>query len=143
MDKGTCRKWTRQILGAEAYQRLLANGQEMEPKKGTDAEPDFWPVAKLFLPGTRATWLLTELDPQDERIAFGLADLGMGFPELGSVWLPELWELNVEVPICTENGKQVDAAILAVEKDCTFVGKAPLSWYAREARAAESLAAIS
>ena len=32
-----------------------------------------------------ATWLLTELDSEDPDIAFGLCDLGMQCPELGSV----------------------------------------------------------
>ena len=33
---------------------------------------------------------LTEIDPEDPDIAFGLCDLGMGCPELGSVSLSEL-----------------------------------------------------
>lgn len=37
-----------------------------------------------------ATWLLNELTPLEPNIAFGLCDLGMGFPELGHVSLEEL-----------------------------------------------------
>jgi hypothetical protein len=48
------------------------------------------PVVKFFAAGS-ATWLLSELDPET-GIAFGLCDLGMGFPELGSVTLDELIE---------------------------------------------------
>jgi hypothetical protein len=51
---------------------------------------DFQPVVKLFCPWNAATWLLTELDPEDPDIAFGLCNLGMGFPELGSVRLSGL-----------------------------------------------------
>jgi hypothetical protein len=48
------------------------------------------PVVKLFVcVGGNATWLLTELDPET-NIAFGLCDLGLGFPELGYVSLTEL-----------------------------------------------------
>ena len=32
----------------------------------------------------------TEIDPDDQDIAFGLCDLGMGYPELGSVSLSGL-----------------------------------------------------
>jgi hypothetical protein len=55
--------------------------------KGTDAEFDFYPVVKLFNPCGAATWLLTEIDPEDETVAWGLCDLGMGFPEFGTVSL--------------------------------------------------------
>tara|TARA_Y100001951_G_scaffold12621_1_gene8044 strand:+ start:296 stop:631 length:336 start_codon:yes stop_codon:yes gene_type:complete len=48
------------------------------------------PVVKLFVcVGGSATWLLTELDPET-NVAFGLCDLGLGFPELGYVSLTEL-----------------------------------------------------
>ena len=48
------------------------------------------PVVKLFTPDASATWLLTELDPADPDLAFGLCDLGLGCPELGYVRLSEL-----------------------------------------------------
>ena len=51
---------------------------------------DFFPVVKLFTPDANATWLLTELDPVDEDCAFGLCDLGLGFPELGYASLNEI-----------------------------------------------------
>ena len=69
---------------------LLANGRRQQPLRGTEQEIDFPPVVKLFNPSGAATWLLTELDPEDPDIAFGLCDLGTGFPELGSVSLREL-----------------------------------------------------
>lgn len=70
-------------------QKLTANHFSQEPVRGTPREIDFTPVVKIFNPFGAATWLLTELDPET-RIAFGLADLGMGCPELGSVWIDEL-----------------------------------------------------
>lgn len=48
------------------------------------------PVVKLFTPDGAATWLLASIDPEDTDIAFGLCDLGMGCPELGTVRLSEL-----------------------------------------------------
>ena len=73
-----------QLLTADIHARLLANGREQEPVRGTDREIDFHPVVKLFTPDADCTWILTEIDPENPDIAFGLCDLGMGFPELGS-----------------------------------------------------------
>jgi hypothetical protein len=51
---------------------------------------DFEPVVKIFTPDGNATWLLTELDPNSEHLAFGLCDLGLGETEFGYVSVPEL-----------------------------------------------------
>jgi hypothetical protein len=66
--------------------QLLANGARTAA--GDDIDPV--PVVKLFTPDAGATWLLTELDPDNPTIAFGLCDLGMGCPELGTVDLDEI-----------------------------------------------------
>ena len=59
-------------------EKLLANGA----RRGADHKP----VVKLFNPTGAGTWLLTELDPDHpDDYGFGLADLGMGFPELGDI----------------------------------------------------------
>jgi hypothetical protein len=72
--------------------RLLANGQIRRQLLTTHpgARPDFLPVVRLFMPDGAASWLLTEIDPDNEDRAFGLCDLGLGFPELGYVSLSEL-----------------------------------------------------
>lgn len=44
-------------------------------------------MVKLSTPDAQATWLLTELNPTEPDIAFGLCDLGFGCPELGYVRL--------------------------------------------------------
>ena len=51
---------------------LLANGRES--LENPDFDPA--PVVKLFTPDAGATWLLTEIDPDDHDHAFGLCDLG-------------------------------------------------------------------
>lgn len=79
-----------ELIPNELRQRLLQNGRLQVAVKGTPAELDFIPVVKLFTPDADCIWLLTELDPEDPDIAFGLCDLGMGFPELGSVSLEEI-----------------------------------------------------
>ncbi|TGT44415.1 DUF2958 domain-containing protein [Mesorhizobium sp. M8A.F.Ca.ET.165.01.1.1] len=79
-----------QLLTQDLRNKLLANGRQQLPLRGTDGEIDFVPVVKLFTPDAGATWLLTEIDPEDSDIAFGLCDLGLGCPEVGSVSLSEL-----------------------------------------------------
>ena len=48
------------------------------------------PAVRLFTPDAHATWLLAALDPDDGDTAWGLIDLGLGMPELGSVKLSDL-----------------------------------------------------
>ena len=76
---------TKLITDAQRAQ-LLANGRQS--LENDDFDP--LPVVKLFTPDAGATWLLTELDPDDGDTAFGLLDLGMGTPELGHVRLSVL-----------------------------------------------------
>jgi hypothetical protein len=108
------------LLTSELKVRLLENGRRQEPVRGTHDEIDFWPVVKLFTPDAGCTWLLTEIDPEDPDIAFGLCDLGMGFPELGSVSLTELASVRGGLG-------------LPVERDLYFEADKPLSAYAAEA----------
>lgn len=82
---------------------------------------DHVPVVKLFTPDAQATWLITEVDPDDPDRLFGLCDLGLGFPELGYVSLAELTELR------GSHG-------LPIERDAHFVPEKPLSAYAKDAR---------
>lgn len=74
------------LITNEQREAMLANGREYA------RNPDFCaqPVVKRFDPLGSATWLLTDLDPEDPDIANGLCDLGMGYPELGSVRISEL-----------------------------------------------------
>lgn len=111
------------LLTCDQRTKLLANGkanaQRMEMDDGRTE--DFAPVVKLFCPWNRSTWLLTELDPDDEDIAFGLCDLGMGCPEIGSVRLSEM--AAVRGPFG-----------LGIERDLSFTASKTLSAYADEAR---------
>lgn len=87
---------------------------------------DHFPVVKFFMPGTGCTWLLTDIDPEDDNIAFGLCDLGMGFLELGYVDLDEL-------------GSVKNRFGLRVERDISFKGKYPISVYADAAREVQQI----
>jgi hypothetical protein len=66
--------------------QLLANGQTRSA--ALDFDP--LPVVKLFTPDAHATWLLAALDPADGDTAWGLCDVGIGMPELGTVRLSDL-----------------------------------------------------
>lgn len=109
------------LLTQSIREQLLRNGRLQDQYAGTDSEPDFLPVVKLFTPDANCTWLLTELDPADPDIAFGLCDLGMGFPEIGSVSISELESVRGKLG-------------LPVERDLHFVPTKTISAYADEAR---------
>lgn len=96
--------------------RLIKNGTASRDQNGSGQVP----VVKLFTPDAGCTWLLSEIDPENTDIAFGLCDLGIGCPELGSVSLSELRALR---------GKMG----LAVERDLHFTGAYPLNVYAEAA----------
>lgn len=91
-------------------------------KNGAARDQDHAPVVKLFTPWGGATWLLSEIDPEDPDIAFGLCDLGMGEPELGYVSLSEM--RSIRGPFG-----------LYIERDIHWEGKFPMSVYADAARA--------
>ena len=79
------------------------------------------PLVKLFCPDGAATWLISEVDPDDPDRLFGLCDLGLGYPELGYVSLDEISSVRRRLG-------------LPVERDLHFVADKPLSAYAEEAR---------
>lgn len=109
------------LMTRAQHEQLLANGRLSRQLAGTDAEPDFMPVVKLFTPDAGCTWLLSEIDPEDPDIAFGLCDLGMGCPELGYVSLTELRSVR-------------GALRLPVERDLHFTPEKTITAYADEAR---------
>ena len=74
------------LIPPELHEKMIENARDM--RKGRD--DDHPRVVKLFSIGGSATWLLSELNPFEPTIAYGLCDLGMGSPELGYVSLEEL-----------------------------------------------------
>jgi hypothetical protein len=107
-------------------EQLLDNGRRQAAVKGTSDEIDFHPVVKLFNPVGAATWLLTEIDPDDETVAWGLCDLGMGFPEFGTVSLTELANYRGRLG-------------LGIERDRYFEARGPISAYIAAATKAERI----
>ena len=106
----------RAIIPADAINRMRLNAMQRH-QKGYDPMP----VVRLYVPFTCCQWLLTEID-EDLDTAFGLCDLGMGFPEVGPVSLYEIAEVTPHVRC-----------------DPHFVAVAPLSVYSREARNAQGI----
>lgn len=100
------------LLTDDLRDRLLANGRQQDI--------DHWPVVKFFNPLGAGTWLVTELDADNDTL-FGLADLGFGCPELGSFSLSEL--TAVRLPFG-----------MGIERDILFEATFPLSIYAEAAR---------
>jgi hypothetical protein len=115
-----------ELITKKQREQLLKNGKESEATK-PDC-PDHYPVVKLFTTWGAATWLLTELDPEEPDIAFGLCDLGMGFPELGSVRVSEIAAIR-------------GCFSLKVERELHWKAKKTLSEYAQEARKAQRIVA--
>jgi len=99
------------LLTQDHRKRLIANGQNRS---------DHVPVVKFFNPVGAATWLLSELDSDGDTL-FGLADLGFGCPELGSVSLSEIASLTLPFD-------------LSIERDLHFEARFPLTVYADAAR---------
>jgi hypothetical protein len=100
------------LLTEDDLAQLLANALA----DGTDHVP----VVKLFAPDGAATWLFTEVDPDDPDRLFGLCDLGLGYPELGYASLTEISSVRGRFG-------------LKVERDAHFIGSKPLSVYADDA----------
>lgn len=117
------------LLTTEQRARLLANGHANLERIGNGLDAHDWqPVVKLFCPWGAATWLLSELDPDAPDIAFGLCDLGMGSPELGSVSLSEIAAIR-------------GPGGLTIERDQHFKPTKSLTAYAAEARLAGRIVA--
>lgn len=116
------------LITKEIDRKLRANGESHARGEDTSTVK---PVLKLFNPCGAATWLITERDPEDDDILFGLCDLGFGCPELGSVRLSELESVRVGF----------EPLGIKIERDAWFEPEKTLAEYAAEARANGRIAA--
>ena len=104
--------------------KLLTNTQrEQLVANARNRSQDHRPVVKFFNPCGAATWLFTELDPEDGDTLFGLSDLGFGTPELGYSSLAEIALVRLRFG-------------LGIERDLYFKPAHSLSVYVEAARTA-------
>lgn len=108
-----------ELIPADLRAKLLANGA----LPGDIEDRDPFPVVRLFTPGGWASWLLTELNPDDPDLAYGLCDLGLGAPKLGHVRLSDLAEIAGDDLAC----------------DLGFAARQSLSAYLHEAKVAGTI----
>lgn len=108
---------TQPFTTADERARLLANGTARAAGQSIDPLP----VVRLFTPDAYATWLLAALDPADDDTVWGLIDLGIGMPELGTVKLSDLAGI-------------VGPRQQRIQRDLYFRATRPLSEYVRLAQ---------
>ena len=104
------------LISAKVRARLIANG-----KRGR--ELDHVPVVKIIDPGSPATWLLTEIRPDDPDVVYGLLHdvRNERSPELGYTSLAAL---------ASSHGRFREP----LECDPDFAPRYPVSVYAKAAR---------
>ena len=105
------------LVTADERARLLAHGAALAAGQHLDPLP----VVRMFTPDAHVTWLLVSLDPADDDTAYGLIDLGIGMPSLGTVKLSDLAGI-------------VGPRKLPVRRDRYFQALRPLSEYVRLAQ---------
>lgn len=108
---------TQPLTTADQRAQLLANGAARAAGQSVDPLP----VVRLFTPDAHATWLLAALDPADGDTAWGLIDLGIGMPELGTAKLSDLAAI-------------VGPRRRPIQRDLYFRASRPLSEYLRLAQ---------
>ncbi|HDR9796803.1 TPA: DUF2958 domain-containing protein [Burkholderia cenocepacia] len=108
---------TQPLVTAEQRAQLLAAGAARAAGQNIDPQP----VVRLFTPDAHAIWLLASLDPADGDTAWGLIDLGIGMPALGTVKLSDLASI-------------VGPQQWPVLRDLYFHAARPLSEYVRLAQ---------
>ncbi len=99
---------------------LLANWQHGQDQRRTVSH-DPLPVLRLHAQIGPAEWLITERSTEEPDILFGLADLGMGFPELGYMSLQELESIRI-------------SGAFRIVREVGYTATFPLSVYVQAAR---------
>src|SRR5262245_929280 len=109
------------VFTKDVVEKLAKNGAATRAAQDAGKrEPDHKPVIKLF--GGQATWLMTESEPDDTDILFGLCNLVICYAELGCFRRIELEEIRFR-PFG-----------LGVERDKFFTAKYPISVYVKASR---------
>lgn len=112
------------LFTKQQFQQLIENGRRQAAVPSGSRNLDFTPVVKLFNPYGAGTWLITEIDPDDNDIAWCLADLGMQCAEFGTISLSELSALRHPI------------GFPLIERDRNWQPRAPISAYIKASSAA-------
>ena len=115
------------LITAKTRKQLEANYLETQAAEISERNFDPRPVVKLFNPVGSQTWLITEIEPGTNN-AFGLCDMGQGYPELGYVSIDELAKLKLYFD-------------MKIERDIHFEAHMTISEHADQARESGSIAA--
>ncbi len=86
---------------------------------------DPFPMVRLFNPTGRAVWLVSEIYPDGDTL-YGLADLGLGCPELGIFLLREIEAIDLPLG-------------MKIARDLVFTTRHRLSVWAEASRLAGSI----
>ncbi len=105
------------LMTAEQRARLRETGFTLARR---DITGEVRPVVKLYTPDAAGTWLLAWLSPNDPDVAYGLCDLGNGFPEIGGFRLSQIAAMR-------------GPCGMPVEQDRTFAARQSLIEYAMDA----------
>lgn len=101
--------------------QLIKNGlAQKEARENERDSINFKPVVKFFDPCGAATWLISEIDADNNDLMFGLCDLGIGCTELGIVSITELKSVRLRFG-------------LKIERDYSFKANKTLSEYSSAA----------
>ena len=111
------------LITKEIEKQLRDNDWREETAFNADESANTKPVLKLFNPCGAATWLITSIDEDGDRM-FGLCDMGFGSPELGYVSLKEVkairtkpFGLGIERDMHWNNGGHSLDAFAAAARD--------------------------
>ena len=86
--------------------KLSEEFKSLPPVGSTDTVKGDLPAVYVFIPGSAATWVIWEYNEEYQE-GFGMADLGLGFPELGYVSVEELESLKGPLGLPVEIDKSV------------------------------------
>lgn len=92
------------LFTARELGRLNQGWMTLEAARRTGAAFDPTPVVKWFTPDASATWLVAAVDPE-QRTAFGVCDLGLGFVEVGEIDMAELEALRGRLGLPVERDR--------------------------------------
>ena len=96
------------LLTENLKAKLEANWKKVVAQYEAGEEVDEEVICKFFNPVGAATWLITQLDPEGGDIMYGLADLGMGCVEYGSISLSEIQSLRLPFGLTIERDLHFD-----------------------------------